>query len=300
MGSSWIIWGEWLIHYKIHYMGVSLSSHGGTPQELDFLSGNIRIENGWELGVSHGIPWYQETFTWWFFGHTKTNGKVKSKQRKLEKVGVSSRKRKFRFTTRIHCWLCHGSTFFLDTWKTQLRDITWQFGVLLTWLRLEISPQILVMIMFHMKIRWKQHIMDTFKLKIFEASINFQVEWKILSPLPVIPHGFLTNIKSWILHGPFLPVSGWPFPATTPSPHFFSQVSAVQVALGHARQARLHLMVARFWRELKVVVVKVRRYRGKVEMILHSKVIGLSSVLWTPHPIVRVRTNVNHHLVSSR
>ena len=58
-------------------------------------------------------------------------------------------------------------------------------------------------------------------------------------------------------------------------------------------------MVARFWCELKVVVVKVRRHSGKVKMIMHSKVIGLSSMLWTPHPVVGVRANVNHHLVAA-
>ena len=59
------------------------------------------------------------------------------------------------------------------------------------------------------------------------------------------------------------------------------------------RATGLHLMVAGLWCELEVVVVEVVRHGCKVEVIVHSKGVGVSCPGRTPHGIVGVRADVH-------
>ena len=54
-------------------------------------------------------------------------------------------------------------------------------------------------------------------------------------------------------------------------------------------------MVAGLRRELEVVVVKVVGYRGKVEMVVDSKLIGLPCSCRAPHGVVGVWADVHNH-----
>ena len=76
--------------------------------------------------------------------------------------------------------------------------------------------------------------------------------------------------------------------------HFSCKISS-QVTFGHLGQAGLHLLVTGLRCEFEVVVVKVVRYSRKVEVIVDTKLIDLSSFSGAPHGIVGVWANVHNH-----